>query len=165
MFSRIALTWIIWISVTWYFYLDRQSQQTPCNQQKGPQTLDPERQLQPVGQQAPLMHVEPRREAVEPTHHPHAKRGSKPWYQRKRHNLDNLTSTSHYIYSVLILPFAMTARTKRGLAAKLFFQWRPLALWLQTNTHHSTALTSQPHWKARKSHTGIHVDCAEQQLI
>lgn len=53
-----------------------------------------------------------------------------------------------WIFYFVFLPFAMTACTKRGLAAKLLFQWSPLPLWLQTNTHHSTAVTSQPHWKA-----------------
>ena len=39
----------------------------------------------------------------------------------------------------------MIALTKYGLVVKLLFQSAPLALWLHTNTHHSTADTNQPH--------------------
>ena len=52
--------------------------------------------------------------------------------------------------SVDCVPLAMTAFTQYGLFLKLLFQWTPKALWLQTNTHHSSVEMSQPHCKARK---------------
>lgn len=48
----------------------------------------------------------------------------------------------------LVIPFAITACTQTGLSVKVFFHWAPLALWLHTNTHHSTEDTSQPHFKS-----------------
>lgn len=48
----------------------------------------------------------------------------------------------------LVIPFAITACTHTGLSVKVFFHWAPLALWLHTNTHHSTEDTSHPHFKS-----------------
>lgn len=54
-----------------------------------------------------------------------------------------------------LLPLAMMACMKEGLVVKLFFHWSPLALWLQTNTHHSNADTSQPHCSTIKIHRSL----------
>lgn len=64
------------------------------------------------------------------------------------------TSMSKYLFwnnnwkrkMYLSVPFAITAWTQAGLCVKEFFHWAPRALWLQTNAHHSTEDTNQPHF-------------------
>lgn len=58
------------------------------------------------------------------------------------------------LFKLVTVPFAMMARTNQGLTVKLLFHWSPLALWLQTNTHHSSAGTSQPHCVHKKNKEG-----------
>ncbi len=52
---------------------------------------------------------------------------------------------------LVAIPFAITACTQTGLSVNEFFHWAPLALWLHTNTHHSTEDTSQPHFTSTDS--------------
>lgn len=100
--------------------LSWQSQHSACNQQQHPHMLDPQRQLQPVGQPSHWHgYSHTGRQAA---HHPNSQRCPKPRQQDIYVELCTSTSSNTLAGG---LPFAMTACTSGGLLPKLFFHCAP----------------------------------------